>query len=106
MEKYHMDQNPCISSLCLKQDIVTDNMTRGDDVAQSSGPTELKWGRPGPPPWPAGQVLAPFQFPLCQRVMEGRCTGYPMPKVGGGRVGVGAHETSISCTNMSNKCMK
>jgi hypothetical protein len=57
-------------------------MTQGDDVVQSSGPTELKWGRPAPPPWPAGQVQAPFQIPLCQRVKEGRCTGYSMPKVG------------------------
>jgi hypothetical protein len=37
-------------------------MTRGDDVAQSLGPTEPKWDRPAPPPWPAGQVLASFQF--------------------------------------------
>jgi hypothetical protein len=43
-------------------------------VAQSPGPTEPKWG-------PADQVLAPFQIPLCQRVKEGRCTGYQMPKV-------------------------
>jgi hypothetical protein len=27
MEKHHMDQNPCISSLCPKSSIVTDNMT-------------------------------------------------------------------------------
>jgi hypothetical protein len=33
MEKHHIDQNPCISSLCPKQGIVTDNMTRGNDVA-------------------------------------------------------------------------
>jgi hypothetical protein len=45
-------------------------------VAQSSGPTEQKWGRP------VGQVLVPFQIPLCQRVKESRYTGYPMPKVG------------------------
>jgi hypothetical protein len=62
-------------------------MTWGDDVAQSPGPTEPKWDRPAPPPWPAGQVLAPFQFSLGQRVKEGRCMGYPMPKVGGGWVG-------------------
>jgi hypothetical protein len=69
-EKYHMDQNPLIS--------------RGDDMAQNSGPTEPKWGRPAPPPWPVGQVLAPFQFPLCQHVKEGWCTGYLIPKVSGG----------------------
>jgi hypothetical protein len=36
--------------------------------------------------WPTDQMLELFQFPLCQRVMEGRCMGFPMPKVGGGRV--------------------
>jgi hypothetical protein len=51
-------------------------------MAQSPGPTKPKWARSAPPHWPAGQVLAPFQIPLCQRVKEGRCTGYPMPKVG------------------------
>jgi hypothetical protein len=56
--------------------MVTENMTRGDDAVQSPGPTEPKWH------WPASQVLAPFQIPLCQCVKEGRCTGYPMPKVG------------------------
>jgi hypothetical protein len=55
-------------------------MTRGDDVAQSLSPTEPKWGWPAPPPWPAGQVLAPFQIPLYQHVKEGQCMGYPMPK--------------------------
>jgi hypothetical protein len=86
-EKHHMDQNQCISSLCPKQDIVTDNMTRGDDMTQIPGPTEPKWSWPAPPPWPAGQVSAPFQFPLCQCLNEGPCMGYPMPKVGGGQVG-------------------
>jgi hypothetical protein len=81
-EKDHMDQNPCISSICPKKGIVIENMTWGDDVAQSKGPTEPKWGRSAPPPWPAGQVLAPFQILLCQCVKEGRCTGHPMPKVG------------------------
>jgi hypothetical protein len=33
MEKHHMDQNQCISSIRLKQGIVTENMTRGNDVA-------------------------------------------------------------------------
>jgi hypothetical protein len=62
-------------------------MTLGDDVAHSPDPIEPKWGWLAPPPWPAGQVLAPFQFLLCQRVKEGQCTGYPMPKVDGGQVG-------------------
>jgi hypothetical protein len=57
-------------------------------VAQGPGPTEPKWGWSALAPcpalasWPAGQVLAPFQILLCQCVNEGRCTGYPMPKVG------------------------
>jgi hypothetical protein len=51
-------------------------------VAQSLGPTEPNWGWPAPPPSPLGQVLAPFEIPLCQHVKEGRRTGYPLPKVG------------------------
>jgi hypothetical protein len=39
------------------------------------GPNRAKVG-------PAGQALAHFQIPLFQRVKEGRCTWYPMPKVG------------------------
>jgi hypothetical protein len=39
-EKHHMDQNPYISSLCLKPGVVSDNMTWGDDVAKSLGPTD------------------------------------------------------------------
>jgi hypothetical protein len=31
--------------------------------------------------------VGPFQFPLRHHVKEGQCTAYPMPKVGGGRVG-------------------
>jgi hypothetical protein len=54
MEKHHMDQNPYKSSLCPKLGVVTDNMTRGDDVAQSLAPAEPQWGRPAPPPWPVG----------------------------------------------------
>jgi hypothetical protein len=34
-EKHHMDQNPYISSLCPKLGVVSDNMTRGDDVAKA-----------------------------------------------------------------------
>jgi hypothetical protein len=38
-----MDQNPNISSLCPKPGVVSDNMTRGDDVAKSPGPTDQRW---------------------------------------------------------------
>jgi hypothetical protein len=55
-------------------------------MAQSSSPTEPKWGRPAPPPWLASQVFVPFQFLLCECVKEGQCTGYLMPKVSGGQV--------------------
>jgi hypothetical protein len=44
MEKHHIDQNPYISSLCTKPRVVLDNMTRGDDVAKSPGPTNPRWG--------------------------------------------------------------
>jgi hypothetical protein len=47
-EKHHMDQNSYISSLCLKLGVVSNNMTRGHDVAKSPGPTDLRWGRPAP----------------------------------------------------------
>jgi hypothetical protein len=46
MGKQHMDQNPYISSLCPKPEVVSDNMTRGDDVAKILGPTDPRWGRP------------------------------------------------------------
>jgi hypothetical protein len=46
MEKHHIDQNPYISSLCPKTGVVTDNMTRGDDVTQNPDPAEPNWGRP------------------------------------------------------------
>jgi hypothetical protein len=62
--------------------MVTENMTRGDGLAQRPGQTEPKWGQPAPPPLSADQVLVPFQILIFQRVKEGRCTGYPMPKVG------------------------
>jgi hypothetical protein len=52
--KHHMDQNSYISSLCPKPGVVTNNMTRGDDMTQSPGPAEPKWGRPTHPlGWPA-----------------------------------------------------
>jgi hypothetical protein len=41
-ENHHMDQNLYMSSLCPKPGVVTDNMTRGGDVAQSPGPVEPK----------------------------------------------------------------
>jgi hypothetical protein len=44
-KKHHKNQNPYISSLCPKPRVVSDNMTRGDDVAKSPGPTDPKWGR-------------------------------------------------------------
>jgi hypothetical protein len=60
MEKHHMDKNPCI---------VVDNMTRGDDVAQSPGPTEPKWGLPGPTSM-AGRLgasaISISALPMCQ----------------------------------------
>jgi hypothetical protein len=44
-EKHHMDQNPYISSLCLKPGVVLDNLTRGDEVAKRPGPADPWWGR-------------------------------------------------------------
>jgi hypothetical protein len=77
-EKHHMDQNPHISSLCPKPGVVTDNMTRGDNVAQSSGPAEPKWGQQAPPPWLVGQGLASFQNLSSTHVNLSRQEGYPM----------------------------
>jgi hypothetical protein len=77
MEKHHMDQNPYMSSLCPKPRVVTDNMTQGDDVAQSPGPAEPMWGRPAPPSWPASQGLACFQNPLSPHVKVSRQEGNP-----------------------------
>jgi hypothetical protein len=68
MEKHHMDQNPCISSYCPKQGIVTDNITRGNDMAQSTGSTDPRCARPATSPWLAGHVLPQFQNPFCLRV--------------------------------------
>jgi hypothetical protein len=48
MEKHHMDKNPYISSLCPKLGVVSDNMTWGDDVAKSPGPTDPRGSRPAP----------------------------------------------------------
>jgi hypothetical protein len=48
MEKHNMDQNPYISSLCPKLGGVSDNMTRGGDVAKSSGLIDPRWGQPTP----------------------------------------------------------
>jgi hypothetical protein len=79
-KKHHIDQNPYISSLCPKPGVVTDNMTRGDDMAQCPGPAEPKWGRPTPLPWPAGQGLAPFRNTSSTRVNLSRQVGYQMWK--------------------------
>jgi hypothetical protein len=46
-KKHHIDQNTYISSLCSKPGVVSDNMTQGDDVAESPNPTDPRWG------WPA-----------------------------------------------------
>jgi hypothetical protein len=78
MEKHHMNINPHISSLCSKAGVVTDNMTQGDDLAQSLGQTQPKWGRPAPPPWPVGRGLASFQNPSSTCVNLSRQEGYPM----------------------------
>jgi hypothetical protein len=48
MEKHHMEQNPYTSLLCPKPGVVLDNMTQGDDVAKSRGPTEPRFCRPAP----------------------------------------------------------
>jgi hypothetical protein len=48
MEKHHRDQNPHISSFCPKPGVVSDNMTWGDDVEKSPGPTDPSWGWPAP----------------------------------------------------------
>jgi hypothetical protein len=45
-KKYHIDQNPYISSLCPKPGVVSNNMTREDDVAKNPDPTDPRWGRP------------------------------------------------------------
>jgi hypothetical protein len=47
-EKFHLDQNPNISSLCPKSGVVSNNMTQGDDMAKSPGPTDPRWGQPAP----------------------------------------------------------
>jgi hypothetical protein len=57
-----MDQNPNISSLCLKPWVVSDNMTWGDDVAKSLGPADPRWGPANPTPWSAGQGLVPMEL--------------------------------------------
>jgi hypothetical protein len=44
-----MDPNPYISSLCPKLGVVSDNMTRGDDVTKSPSPTDPRWGWSDPP---------------------------------------------------------
>jgi hypothetical protein len=79
-KKHHMNQNSCIASLCPREGIVTDNMTWGNDVAQSTGSTEPRCGRTATSPWAAGHVLVYFQKPFCLRVHQRWCSGYPIPK--------------------------
>jgi hypothetical protein len=55
-------------------------MTHGDDVAQSPGLTEPKWGRPA-------RCWRHFNFRFANVSRRVGAWGYPMPKVGGGRVG-------------------
>jgi hypothetical protein len=57
-------------------------MTRGDDVAQNSGPTEPKWGWPGSLLWPAGQGLAYFRKSFHTRVKGGQWSRSVTLKVG------------------------
>jgi hypothetical protein len=71
-KKHHIDQNPYISPLCPKPGVVTDNMTRGDNMAQSSSLAEPKWGRP------TGQGLVSLQNQSSTRVNLSRQEGYPM----------------------------
>jgi hypothetical protein len=49
--------------------MVTDNMTWGDNVAQSLRKTKPKWGPWAALPWPAGQGLAYFRklFHTCAK---------------------------------------
>jgi hypothetical protein len=67
-----------ISSLCPKPRVVTNNMTRVDNVTQSPGPAEPQWGQPAPPPWSAGQGLASFQNPPSARVNLSQQEGHQM----------------------------
>jgi hypothetical protein len=62
MKKHHMDQNPNISPLCRKPGVVSDNMTLGDDMAKSLGPTDPRWGRPVPLLGRPTRVLAPMKM--------------------------------------------
>jgi hypothetical protein len=60
-------------------------MTRGNDVAQSTGSTEPRCGWPATSPWPAGHVLPHFQKSFCLRFQQRWCSRYPMPKSGARR---------------------
>jgi hypothetical protein len=46
MKKHYMDQNPYISLLCPKPEVVSNNMTQGDDMTKSPGPADPRWGPP------------------------------------------------------------
>jgi hypothetical protein len=56
-------------------------MTLGDDVAQSTGSTEPKWGWPTPLPWSTGQGLTYFQKLFHTRVKRGRWRWSVMPEI-------------------------
>jgi hypothetical protein len=71
MEKHHMDQNPYISSLCPKPGVVSDNMTRGDDVAKSSSPTD-QGGAGQPHSLASRQGFSANEIMLSTRVMLSR----------------------------------
>jgi hypothetical protein len=42
----HIQVKAYISSLCPKPGVVSNNMTRGDNVVKSRGPTDPRWGQP------------------------------------------------------------
>jgi hypothetical protein len=56
-------------------------MTRGDDVAQSPGPTEPKWCWPAPLPLSTGQSLAYVQKTFHPHAKGGQWSRSVMPKV-------------------------
>jgi hypothetical protein len=57
-------------------------MTRGNDVAQSTGSTEPRCGRPATSPWPTGHVLEHLQKKCFVYVSSrGGAQGIQCPKV-------------------------
>jgi hypothetical protein len=53
-------------------------------MAKSSGPTEPKWSRPAPLPWPASQGLMYLQKPFHTCLKGGQWSWSVMPGVGEG----------------------